>query len=114
MTAADGLVGLRALPLPDYGRVVGAHEEPRHELAADELGDHMDRLYRAAWALCGSREDAEDLVQDTYTRVLARPRFLRRDHDHDHDHDLDRGSHRIRRGLHLSPVSFSSHPRQTT
>jgi hypothetical protein len=39
---------------------------------------------------------------------------MRRDHDHDHDHDLDRGSHRIRRGLHLSPVSFSSHPRQTT
>jgi hypothetical protein len=23
------------------------------------LGDHLDRLYRAAWALCGSREDAE-------------------------------------------------------
>ena len=45
------------------------------------LGDHLDRLYRAAWALTGSREDAEDLVQDTYTRVLARPRFLRRDDD---------------------------------
>jgi RNA polymerase sigma-70 factor (ECF subfamily) len=41
------------------------------------LGDHLDRLYRAAWALCGSREDAEDLVQETYARVLARPRFLR-------------------------------------
>jgi RNA polymerase sigma-70 factor, ECF subfamily len=41
------------------------------------LGDHVDRLYRAAWALCGSREDAEDLVQETYARVLARPRFLR-------------------------------------
>jgi DNA-directed RNA polymerase specialized sigma24 family protein len=38
------------------------------------LGDHIDRLYRAAWALCGSREDAEDLVQETYARVLARPR----------------------------------------
>jgi hypothetical protein len=25
------------------------------------LGDHLDRLYRAAWALCGSREDPEDL-----------------------------------------------------
>ncbi len=45
------------------------------------LGDHLDRLYRAAWALCGSREDAEDLVQDTYARVLARPRVLRRDDD---------------------------------
>lgn len=45
------------------------------------LGDHLDRLYRAAWALCGSREDAEDLVQDTYARVLARPRFLRGEDD---------------------------------
>jgi RNA polymerase sigma-70 factor (ECF subfamily) len=38
---------------------------------------HLDRLYRAAWALCGSREDAEDLVQETVVRVLARPRRLR-------------------------------------
>src|SRR4026209_1465080 len=45
------------------------------------LGDHLDRLYRAAWALCGSREEAEDLVQDTYARVLARPRLLRNDDD---------------------------------
>ena len=45
------------------------------------LGDHLDRLYRAAWALCGSREEAEDLVQETYARVLARPRFLRNEDD---------------------------------
>jgi RNA polymerase sigma-70 factor (ECF subfamily) len=45
------------------------------------LGDHVDRLYRAAWALCGSREDAEDLVQDTFARVLAKPRLLRNDDD---------------------------------
>ncbi len=45
------------------------------------LGDHLDRLYRAAWALCGSREDAEDLVQETYARILARPRVLRREDD---------------------------------
>ena len=45
------------------------------------LGDHLDRLYRAAWALCGSREDAEDLVQETFARVLSRPRLLRREDD---------------------------------
>jgi RNA polymerase sigma-70 factor (ECF subfamily) len=41
------------------------------------LTRHTNRLYRAAWALCGSREDAEDLVQETFVRVLARPRLLR-------------------------------------
>ena len=50
-------------------------------LDPEALGDHLDRLYRAAWALCGRREDAEDLVQETYARVLAKPRFLRNDDD---------------------------------
>lgn len=40
------------------------------------MTQHVDRLYRAAWALCGSREDAEDLVQETFAHVLARPRVL--------------------------------------
>ncbi len=51
------------------------------ELDRERLGDHLDRLFRAAWGLCGNREDAEDLVQETYARVLARPRFLRNDDD---------------------------------
>ena len=41
------------------------------------LVTHIDRLYRVAWALCGSREEAEDLVQETAARVLAKPRQLR-------------------------------------
>jgi RNA polymerase sigma-70 factor (ECF subfamily) len=53
----------------------------QRQLDPAQLGDHLDRLYRSAWALCGSREDAEDLVQDTYARVLARPRFLRHEDD---------------------------------
>jgi RNA polymerase sigma-70 factor, ECF subfamily len=52
---------------------------PEHELDPEALGDHLDRLYRAAWSLCGSREEAEDLVQDTFARVLARPRIVRGD-----------------------------------
>jgi RNA polymerase sigma-70 factor (ECF subfamily) len=45
------------------------------------LGDHLDRLYRAARALTGNREDAEDLVQETYTKILEKPRWLRSDED---------------------------------
>src|SRR5690242_19912699 len=54
---------------------------PEHELDPQTLGDHFDRLFRAAWALCGSREDAEDLVQETYARVLQKPRMLRSEED---------------------------------
>jgi RNA polymerase sigma-70 factor, ECF subfamily len=45
-------------------------------LDPQSLSQHVDRLYRAAWALCGSREDAEDLVQETFARVLSRPRVI--------------------------------------
>jgi RNA polymerase sigma-70 factor (ECF subfamily) len=54
--------------------------EPRR-LDPDALPDYIDRLYRAAWALCGSPHDAEDLVQETFLNVLKRPRFLRREDD---------------------------------
>ncbi len=54
---------------------------PEHQLDPQVLGDHLDRLFRAAWALCGSREDAEDLVQETFAKILARPRIVRGDDD---------------------------------
>ncbi|HTU87097.1 MAG TPA: RNA polymerase sigma factor [Solirubrobacteraceae bacterium] len=56
-------------------------EDALRPLDPDSLGSHVARLYRAAYGLCGSRQDAEDLVQDTFERVLRRPRFLRRDED---------------------------------
>ncbi|HEY6777764.1 MAG TPA: RNA polymerase sigma factor [Thermoleophilaceae bacterium] len=49
-------------------------------LSVARLPDHTDRLFRA-YALCGSRADAEDLVQETFARVLERPRFVRRGSD---------------------------------
>jgi RNA polymerase sigma-70 factor, ECF subfamily len=49
------------------------------KLDPDRAVEHMPRLYRAARAWTRSREEAEDLVQETYARVLARPRLLRGD-----------------------------------
>lgn len=41
------------------------------------LGAHRGHLLRAACALCGSRDSAEDLVQETAAKILSRPRLLR-------------------------------------
>ena len=43
-----------------------APQGPLRRLDPEDLGDHLDRLYRAAWALCGR---------------LSRPRWLRREDD---------------------------------
>jgi RNA polymerase sigma-70 factor (ECF subfamily) len=64
---------MRSVPVQD--------DTPTRQLDPDRLGDHVDRLFRAAWAMTGRREDAEDLVQETYARVLAKPRFVRRQDD---------------------------------
>jgi RNA polymerase sigma-70 factor (ECF subfamily) len=50
-------------------------------LDPNRLPDYTDALFRAAWALCGSRHDAEDLVQETFATVLTRPRLLRNDNE---------------------------------
>jgi RNA polymerase sigma-70 factor, ECF subfamily len=47
------------------------------QLDPEALGDHIDRLYRAARSMCASPQDAEDLVQETFVRVLKKPRKLR-------------------------------------
>jgi RNA polymerase sigma-70 factor (ECF subfamily) len=54
---------------------------PLRVLESADLPQHAGRLYRAAYALCRSREDAEDLVQETYARVLRRPRLLQCEED---------------------------------
>jgi RNA polymerase sigma-70 factor, ECF subfamily len=46
-------------------------------LDPDRVVEHLPVLYRAARAWCRSREEAEDFVQETCARVLARPRLLR-------------------------------------
>jgi RNA polymerase sigma-70 factor (ECF subfamily) len=72
----------RARPLaPPEPAVAGGTDAAARTLDPARLGDHLDRLYRAAWAFSGSREDADDLVQETYARVLARPRLLRNEDD---------------------------------
>jgi RNA polymerase sigma-70 factor (ECF subfamily) len=38
---------------------------------------HLPRLHRFARSLCGCSQLAEDLTQETYVRVLARPRRVR-------------------------------------
>jgi len=45
-------------------------------LDPERLAFHMDRLTRVARHLCGRHGDAEDLVQDTFERVLRRPRTV--------------------------------------
>ncbi len=84
MAATDG-IGSRgaggacaAAPAGQAADSPHAHPAPRpHALDPDRLPDHIDELYRAAWALCGSRHDAEDLVQETFARVLKRRRWVR-------------------------------------
>jgi RNA polymerase sigma-70 factor, ECF subfamily len=87
LTAAPtGFTGSGAAPLvgprpegdavmPQAARTTGPETR---RLSPARLADHTDRLFRAAYALCGSRAEAEDLVQETFVKTLERPRFVRR------------------------------------
>ena len=68
------VAGVLTAGLP-VARVISA----RRLAASQRLPEQVDRLNRAALALCRSSHDAEDLVQETFARVLARPRRLHRD-----------------------------------
>jgi RNA polymerase sigma-70 factor, ECF subfamily len=48
-----------------------------HRLDPERVVDHLPALYRAARAWTRSREEAEDLVQETCAQVLSRPRLIR-------------------------------------
>jgi len=68
-----------ALAAPRFGvttRLQPAPAAAPHVLDANRLGDHLDRLYRAALGMTGSPADAEDLVQDVCVKVLSKPRLV--------------------------------------
>jgi RNA polymerase sigma-70 factor, ECF subfamily len=76
IAAADALTAGHAIP-PSLVTALSTCERPAvRPLDTARLGDHLDRLYRAAFAYVGTRHDAEDLVQETYARVLSRPRRM--------------------------------------
>ena len=67
-----------AIP-PQHGIGIAPHSSRR--LRESRLTDYIDRLLKAACAMAGSRHDTEDLVQETFARVLARPRLFRHQDD---------------------------------
>ena len=55
----------------------GGARDSRPVLLNPEIAaEHRSRLVDVAYSICGSRVLAEDLVQETYARVLAKPRSL--------------------------------------
>jgi RNA polymerase sigma-70 factor, ECF subfamily len=70
-----------AFSAPRLGVATKTKTAAPHVLDANRLGDHLDRLYRAALGLTGSAADADDLVQDVCVRVLAKPRLVSGDDD---------------------------------
>ena len=61
------------------GRVRSTMQLPPRPCLLDPetAAEHRSRLVDVALSICGSRTLAEDLVQETYARVLSKPRPLR-------------------------------------
>ncbi len=47
-----------------------------HQATTALLRPHLPKLYRLAYRLCGSKADAEDLLQDVLVKVCAKPERL--------------------------------------
>jgi RNA polymerase sigma-70 factor (sigma-E family) len=59
-------------------RSEGVTRVPRDEEFLDYVEQRRGHLYRSAWLLCGDPNRAEDLVQETLTKLyLAWPRVMR-------------------------------------
>jgi hypothetical protein len=74
------IVGMETAMTPQPTKREESESLPR-PLDPKVLPYHIEVLYRAAWALCGSGQEAEDLVQATFARVPKRQRLLRSDED---------------------------------
>ena len=77
--ANDKGTGRQVADVLSAGLPVAKMITARRLATSQRLPEQLTLLYREAWALCGSSHDAEDLVQETFARVLARPRRLRSD-----------------------------------
>jgi RNA polymerase sigma-70 factor, ECF subfamily len=65
-------------PAPEEGSVPAG----RRRLDPQQAAAHMPRLRRLARAVCPTPHIADDAVQETYVRILARPRYLHGDDDY--------------------------------
>ena len=97
---------MRALKrLRDSRRAMNSTLDP------ERAAEHLPRLFRLAWSLCGSRHLAEELTQETYVRVLARPRQLRGVSDYAYLATTLRNVHADhRRTAHRRPVPVADPP----
>ena len=97
---------MRALKrLRDSRRAMHSTLDPEH------AAEHLPRLFRLAWSLCGSRHLAEELTQETYVRVLARPRRLRGVSDYAYLATTLRNVHADhRRTAHRRPIPVADPP----